>query len=115
VIHLAAAQGRAEPVVERLLRAYHTEALNIADTQTLARLGAEAGLAAEQVTAMLAGDSWATEVRADKRRAVAHGVTGVPSLVIDGAPPVPGVQPIAELQRLLERAVQSASDSASAV
>ncbi|MEU4541027.1 DsbA family protein [Streptosporangium sp. NPDC023825] len=30
-----------------------------------------------------------------------HGVTGIPSLVIDGRPPVSGIQPVADLRRLL--------------
>ncbi|MBB6343697.1 putative DsbA family dithiol-disulfide isomerase [Nonomuraea muscovyensis] len=99
---LAAARGSADQIVERLLRAYHTEGLNVADPQVLRRLGGEAGLADAEVRALLAGDDHAEEVRADRRRAAEHGVTGVPSLVIDGRPPVPGVQPSAELRRLLE-------------
>ncbi|MBE1561970.1 putative DsbA family dithiol-disulfide isomerase [Nonomuraea africana] len=100
--HLAAGRGRADQMMERLLHAYHTEGLNVADPQVLQRLGTEAGLDAAQVRAVLAGDDYAEEVRADRRRAAEHGVTGVPSLVIDGRPPVSGVQPAAELRRLLE-------------
>jgi len=62
-----------------------------------------AGLDADEVRAVLAGDDYADQVRADRRRATEHGVTGVPSLVIDGRPPVSGVQPVADLQQLLER------------
>ncbi|SEH01237.1 Predicted dithiol-disulfide isomerase, DsbA family [Nonomuraea solani] len=99
---MAAGQGRGEEMRERLLRAYHTEGLNVADPQVLRRLGEEAGLDGGRVGAMLAGDDHAGTVRADRRRAAAAGVTGVPSLVIDGRPPVSGVQPVDDLRRLLE-------------
>ncbi|MFI0355239.1 DsbA family protein [Actinomadura sp. 9N407] len=100
---LAAEDGRADRMMERLLAAYHSEGLNVADLQILQRLGEEAGLDATRVRAVLVGDDYAERVRSDRRRATEHGVTSVPSLVIDGRPPVLGVQPAAELRRLLER------------
>ncbi|NRQ36061.1 DsbA family oxidoreductase [Nonomuraea sp. NN258] len=104
--HLAAEHELAGPMMERLLRAYHTEALNVADHDVLLRLGVEAGLDADRVRAVLAGDDHAGRVRDDRRRAAAHRVSGVPSLVIDGGPAVPGVQPVADLRRLLEAATE---------
>ncbi|MFF0245914.1 DsbA family oxidoreductase [Streptosporangium sandarakinum] len=102
LVKLAADRGRADQMMELLLRGYHTEGLNVADAQVLQRLGIEAGLDGDEVRAVLAGDDYAEQMRDDRRRAVEHGVTGVPSLVIDGRPPVSGVQPVADLQRLLE-------------
>ncbi|MGV9382766.1 DsbA family oxidoreductase [Nonomuraea sp. NPDC003707] len=101
LVKLAADRGRADQTLELLLHAYHTEGLNVADLQVLRRLGGEAGLNAGEVRAVLDGDDYADEVRADRRRATEHGVTGVPSLVIDGRPPVSGVLPVADLQALL--------------
>ncbi|GAA0939634.1 DsbA family oxidoreductase [Nonomuraea longicatena] len=101
LIKLAAGQGLGDQMMERLLRAYHTEGLNVADAQVLVRLGGEAGLDGDAVRAVLAGDDYAEQVRADRRHAAAHGVTGVPSLVIDGRPPVSEVQSVADLHRLL--------------
>ncbi|MGP4101767.1 DsbA family oxidoreductase [Nonomuraea sp. KM90] len=100
---LAADHDRADQMMELLLHAYHTEGLNVADPQVLRRLGGAAGLDADDVHAVLAGDDYADQVRADRLRAAELGVTGVPSLVIDGRPPVSGVQPVADLRRLLER------------
>ncbi|GIH94257.1 DsbA family protein [Planobispora siamensis] len=102
LVKLAAGRGRADRMMELLLHAYHTEGRNVADPQVLQRLGGEAGLDTGEVRAALEGGDYADEVRADRRRAAEHGITGVPSLVIDGRPPVPGVQPVAELRRLLE-------------
>ncbi|MER5650601.1 DsbA family oxidoreductase [Streptosporangium sp. NPDC002524] len=101
LVKLAADRGRADQMMELLLYAYHTEGHNVADAQVLQRLGGEAGLDAGEMRTVLDGDDYAEEVRADRRRAAEHGVTGVPSLVIDGRPPVSGVQPVADLQQLL--------------
>lgn len=101
LVKLAADRDRADQMMELLLHAYHAEGHSVADGQVLQRLGGEAGLDAGEVRTLLDGDDYADEVRADRRRASEHGVTGVPSLVIDGRPPVSGVQPVADLQRLL--------------
>lgn len=101
MIHLAADHGLADEMAERLMHGYHTVGLNIADPDVLARLGAEVGLEAR-----LEGDAYAADVRADERRAGELGITGVPSVVIDGGPAVPGVQPVADLRRLVEQAIR---------
>ncbi|MFI7133682.1 DsbA family oxidoreductase [Nonomuraea sp. NPDC050153] len=100
---LAADRGGADQMMELLLHAYHTEGLNVADPQVLRRLGGEAGLDTDEVRAVLAGDDYAEQVRADRLRAAELGVTGVPSLVVGGRPPLSGVQPVADLHRLLKR------------
>jgi predicted DsbA family dithiol-disulfide isomerase len=105
LIHLAAEHGLADEMMERLLHGYHTEGLNVADPQILARLGAEAGLDATEVRALLAGNAHANSVRADERRAAELGVTSVPSVVIDDRTVISGVQPPAELHRLIEHAL----------
>ncbi|GAA3067647.1 DsbA family oxidoreductase [Streptosporangium carneum] len=112
--HLAAGRALADEMMERLLHAYHTEGLDVADQGVLERLGVEAGLNADEVRAVLTGDAYAEAVRADERRAAEQGVTGVPSVVIGGGPPVSGVQPPAELRRLLELSLADsrAADSA---
>ncbi|MEV4838555.1 DsbA family oxidoreductase [Nonomuraea sp. NPDC049486] len=111
LVKLAADRDCADEMMELLLHAYHTEGLNVADVQVLRRLGDQAGLDGDEVRAVLAGDGYADEVRADRRRAAEHGVTGVPSLVVDGRPPVPGVQPVADLYRLLEHGLAALDGS----
>ncbi|WP_344395906.1 DsbA family protein [Actinomadura alba] len=104
LLHLAAACGRADQMLEHLLGAYHTDGSDIADPYVLQRLGAEAGLDTGDVGALLSGDAYAGAVRADGEHAVEDGVTGVPALV-GTRPPVSAVQPPAELTRLLERSI----------
>lgn len=92
LIHLAADHGRGDAALERLLFGYHTEGRNIADRATLMELGYDAGLAAPILEAMLAGDAYAASVRADYGRSEELGVSGVPTLVLEGRRLVPGIQ-----------------------
>jgi predicted DsbA family dithiol-disulfide isomerase len=67
LVKLAAARGRADETLERLLHGYHTEALNIADPAVLEGLGTAAGLDPSEVRRVLAGTEFAADVRADVR------------------------------------------------
>ena len=98
LVHLGAASGKADAVMERLLRAYHSEAENIADRGVLDRLGREAGLAPGAVAQLLAGDDFA---------AVERGIPGVPVMVLAGTAPTSAVKPVEELAKLLRQAAAS--------
>jgi len=104
LLHLAGDLGRQDALKERLLSAYLTEGEPIGDLDTLARLGVEAGLDPAQVRAVLAGDAYAAEVRADERQAAEIGVSGVPFFVIDRRYAVSGAQPADLLLEVLDRA-----------
>ena len=104
LIHLAAQEGRAGELKERFLRAYFTEGRAIADRATLTELATEVGMDPDRVAAVLAGDEYATDVRADEARAMEFGSTGVPFFVFDERLGVPGAQPPDVLLRLLDRA-----------
>lgn len=105
LVHLAAEHDLAGAVMESLLHAYHAEGRNIADPQVLEQRGVKAGLRAVDVRDVVGGDAYALSARADERRAAALGVTGVPSVVIDGGPPTAGTQPSARLRLLLDEAL----------
>ncbi|MDH4987889.1 DsbA family oxidoreductase [Aminobacter anthyllidis] len=107
LVHLGAAVGKADAVMERLLRAYHSEAQNIANLGVLDRLGREAGLEPSAVAELLVGKDFADAVRADKRLAVERGISGVPVMVLAGAAPTSAVKPVEELAGLLRQAAGS--------
>ena len=109
LLHLAAERGVQDAVKERLVRATFTEGEPISDHQTLVRLVAEAGLDADQAAAVLAGDAFAPDVRADEREARDLGINGVPCFVIDRRYAVSGAQPAELLQRALEQAWEDRS------
>ncbi|WP_331771908.1 DsbA family protein (plasmid) [Embleya sp. NBC_00888] len=84
--YLAAEHNLADPVMESLFHAYHTDGRNITDPEVLAYLGTTAGLPGSDVRRLLHGDAYTREVRADEARATALGIAGVRSVVIDGRP-----------------------------
>ncbi|MFD1524459.1 DsbA family oxidoreductase [Pseudonocardia yunnanensis] len=104
LIHLGAERGVQDAVKERLFRAYLTEGERIGDPETLVRIGAEAGLDADEARAVLASDRFADEVRADERQAQAFGINGVPFFVIDRTYGVSGAQPAETLLEVLDTA-----------
>jgi predicted DsbA family dithiol-disulfide isomerase len=90
--HLAAARGLQDVVVERLFSSYFTEGRPIGDRESLVATVAEVGLDTDEARAVLAGDAYAAEVRADEQRGAAFGITGVPFVVIDERYGVSGAQ-----------------------
>jgi predicted DsbA family dithiol-disulfide isomerase len=103
MIHLAAAHRLQAPMKERLMRAYFTDGLPIADRETLVTLASEVGLDAVEAREMLAGDDYADAVREDERRAARLGITGVPFYVFDEKYGVSGAQPTALFREVIEQ------------
>ncbi len=103
LIHLAATSGHQAAAKERLMRAYFTEGEAISDPETLIRLVAEVGVAAEEARDVLASDRFAEDVREDEQLAGQLGIQGVPFFVIDRRFGVSGAQPPETLVAALER------------
>ena len=104
LLHLAAERGLQDAVKERLMQATFTEGEPIGDPETLVRLGAEAGLDADEARTALTSGRFADDVRADELQAKAYGISGVPFFVVDGRYGVSGAQPAAALREVLETA-----------
>lgn len=104
LIHLARAHGQGLAAKERLLRAYFTEGQAVGDHAVLAALGAELGLDAAEISALLAGDRFAREVRDEERAAQQLGIHGVPFFVLGGRYGVSGAQPAEALHAALTQA-----------
>lgn len=104
LIQLAKDRGRQEAVVERLHRAYFTDQDSVFDHEALTRLAVEAGLDRDEVTDLLAGDSYSDHVDTDEAMARALGATGVPLFVIDRKYGISGAQPADTITQVLERA-----------
>ncbi|WP_185994325.1 DsbA family oxidoreductase [Nocardioides campestrisoli] len=118
VIHLALAEGGPElqgRVKEALLKAYFTEARNVADPAVLREVAVDAGLDADRVDAVLASDEFTAEVSADIEQARRYGATGVPFFVIDQKYGVSGAQPAAALAEVLTKAWEESRPSLSMV
>ena len=77
---------------ERLLQAYFVDGDDIGDPETLAELAAELGADAEAVLTFLDTDRGRDEVAEHLMAAADHGITGVPTYVINGQWAIPGAQ-----------------------
>lgn len=99
-----------DDVLRRLFRAYFTEGATLSDHEVLARLADEVGLDAPTARAVLAGDDFADDVRADEAMAQDLGVGGVPAFVLDRQFLVSGAQDTETFVRLLRKAAEN-SDS----
>jgi predicted DsbA family dithiol-disulfide isomerase len=84
LIWLAGQQGKEDAVVEGLFAAYFNEGRDVGDQAVLADVGASAGLDHARILAMLASHEGLAEVRSELRRAVSLGVSGVPTVLLDG-------------------------------
>ena len=104
VLHLAQERGLQDAVKEALFRAYLTEGLPIGDPATVARVAIQAGLAAEDVEAVLSSELLTDAVRADEQEASTLGIRGVPFFVIGGKIGLSGAQPSDVLLEALEQA-----------
>lgn len=106
LLHLAKSRGLQDAVKERFFRAYQCEGEAIGDHETLTRLAVEAGLDRDEVRAVLAGDAWADEVRADEEEARLNGIRGVPFFVFAERYAVSGAHPAESLAKVLSEAWQ---------
>jgi len=104
VLHLAAAHGAQDAMMERIMRAYLSEGELISDHAVLARLAAEVGLAEDEVRDTLATDRFAADVRADERTAQQLGINAVPFFVADRAIGASGAHPPEQLLEFLREA-----------
>lgn len=103
VLHLAKREGLQAAVLERLFRAYFAEGEDMSDVETLARLGAEAGLDADAVRAALDDAELGEAVQRDIVRARGLGITGVPFFLLDEKYGVSGAQPAEAFAGVLEQ------------
>ena len=104
LLHLAHLRGVQDALKERLMRAYLSEGQAIGEPDVLRPLAIEVGLAAGEVTELLAGDLHAADVRKDEALARELGISGVPFFVLAGRLGVSGAQPADVLLGALQRA-----------
>lgn len=112
LLHLARERGLQGALKERFLAATFTEGLAIGDPGVVVALAAEVGIDAADARAVLAGDAYARDVRADEAQAARYGITAVPFFVIDRTYGVAGAQPAAVLLQAIEEAWSASPERA---
>lgn len=91
-------------VKERLLDAYFTRGLNLADHAVLADVAAQCWPSGgSDAPSFLSGDDGRGEVIQELAQAASQGITGVPTYLIDGQWAIPGAQETDTFERVLRR------------
>ena len=105
---IAWAQGRgdADPLVERLFRAYFIDGRFVGANEVLAEIAHESGLDADAAYAFLASDVGNAEIAEAEERAASLGISGVPFFIVDGRYGLSGAQPAEAIVEALRRAQQ---------
>jgi predicted DsbA family dithiol-disulfide isomerase len=111
LLKLAAAHGVADRMNRRLFTARFAEGALLSDRAELDRLARDAGLPADEVADLLAGDRFADDVRADEQLAAELGIQAVPFFVVDRAIGASGAHPPEVLGQLLERGWEARSSA----
>ncbi len=93
LIHWAGIEGRQDPVVTALFRAYWDDGRDIGDAAVLSAIAAGAGMDGDAVARLLATDADADDLMARDRDAREKGVTAVPTFLIARQYVVSGAQP----------------------
>jgi len=107
LMHLGEAEGGLAlqaAVAERMFAAHFCEGKALDDPRVLQRVGPEAGLDEHRVSAVLAGDEYASAVREDEREAARLQLASVPFVLADRRLSVAGPQPVEALLGLLRQA-----------
>lgn len=102
-------------VKRALLEAYHGLSLNPNEPQVLVDCAVKAGLDAEQARAVVDSEQYAEEVREQEQFYQEHGITSVPSVIVNNQYLIQGGQPAeAFVQALRQIASQAESPEAAA-
>jgi predicted DsbA family dithiol-disulfide isomerase len=103
-----------EAVKERLLQAYFVDGLDVGDPEVLADLAAELGVDRDEARDFLDGDAGRAEVRSDLERAADHGISAVPTFVVNGQWAIPGAQDTETFVKVLRRLSEKLAAEAAA-
>ncbi|MFM8531927.1 MAG: DsbA family oxidoreductase [Ilumatobacteraceae bacterium] len=92
---------------ERFLRAYFMEGRNVGQVDTLIEVTTDVLPATDsELRDFIASEEGIGEVAEQMATAVSHGITGVPTYVINGQWAIPGAQDSETFERVLRRAVE---------
>lgn len=97
LIAWAQERGDADPLVERLFRAYFIEGRFVGDLEELVAAAILCGFPEGEARAVLASDALRAEVEAESREAQESGITGVPFFIFNGRTAVAGAHDPATL------------------
>lgn len=92
LIRWAAAEGLADPMLERLFSLFFEEGADLTNAETLVAAAEEVGLDGDEVTMKLEDGADLDAVKADIAHAGRMGITGVPTVVVENKFAISGAQ-----------------------
>ena len=111
LLHYADRQGREDEMAEELFRAYFIEGANLTDINTLADIGARAGLERDAVASYLASDADREVIQAADRDARNGGIGGVPFFIFNRKIGLSGAQDPDTLLEAMQKALEDRPES----
>jgi predicted DsbA family dithiol-disulfide isomerase len=95
LLHWAGLEGAAQQLALKtaLLQAYFKDAQNTSHDEVLVAAAAKSGLDAARAREILAGDTYAAEVREREQFYAQHGIRAVPSVIVNDRHLIQGGQP----------------------
>jgi predicted DsbA family dithiol-disulfide isomerase len=106
MMHLSALHGLQGKLGDRIFQAYFTKGENISDLETLVGMGLDAGLDADEVRTMLAGNEYLDDVKEDIEMARQMGIKGVPYFVFNFDYALSGAQPVEVFESVLQQCLK---------
>ncbi len=107
LIRWAGGAGAQDAVVERLFKAYFLDGRDIGDAAVLTDIAAEAGMNAQLVGELLAGDADLAVVEREAGMANQMGISGVPTFIFDSCFMISGAREPEVLARIMDKALQA--------
>jgi predicted DsbA family dithiol-disulfide isomerase len=104
LIRWSASAGVQDDVVERLFQAYFLKGQDIGSSAVLSEVAARAGMDAELVAKLLAGDADLESVEREAGLANEMGITGVPTFIFDSKFMISGAREAELLVRIIDKA-----------
>lgn len=113
LLHWAGLQGAApqRALKHALLKAYFTDGLNPSDHAVLVQAAESVGLDGAAARTVLAGDSYAAEVREAQAFYHQQGISSVPSVIINDRHLISGGQPVEMFERALRHIAEETAQA----
>ncbi|MEI5995926.1 DsbA family oxidoreductase [Paraburkholderia bengalensis] len=103
LLHWAGLEGKQLALKEALLKAYHGEGKDPSNHDVLVETAQSVGLDAARARAILQGNEYADEVRAEEREFQTMGIQSVPSIIFNQKYLVTGGQPAEAFEQAIQQ------------
>jgi len=115
LLHWAGIEGKQLALKLALLKAYHGDGKDPSNHDVLVEAAQSVGLDAVKARAVLSGDDYADNVRAEEQQFQSMGITSVPSIIFNQKYLVTGGQPVEAFEQVIQQILaEEKEDKASA-